>query len=243
MVLAALANFFCPGIAQLYISRYRLFLALAVLPFVSIFFITWSGAVFVGAALLNIPLVLMLIHSFAAFTVLKFIPDNGGDRSKTFIRFAKCILWLLLWYAMLIVLFLNKSEWLGFDIYQVASTSMVPTLKHGEFVLADTRHRNFNNNDVVFFHRKFDGKIYVKRILTIGEDVVEGNRNAQVINHDSERMGESLPLTLSNNQVFVIGDNRDASYDSRNYGAIPISAIKARAVKVYRNGKWQGLGD
>lgn len=45
MVLAALANFFCPGIAQLYISRYRLFLALAVLPFVSIFFhnLEWCG--------------------------------------------------------------------------------------------------------------------------------------------------------------------------------------------------------
>ncbi|HBG13173.1 MAG TPA: hypothetical protein DDX68_18600 [Clostridium sp.] len=44
----------------------------------------------------------------------------------------------------------------------------------------------------------------------------------------------SYPLTLSENQYFVMGDHRSDSLDSRNYGAIGKEQIHGKAVFIFR---------
>jgi signal peptidase I len=44
------------------------------------------------------------------------------------------------------------------------------------------------------------------------------------------------PLTLSENQYFVMGDNRSDSLDSRNYGAVSKEQIHGKAILIFRGG-------
>ena len=45
------------------------------------------------------------------------------------------------------------------------------------------------------------------------------------------------PITISKYDVFVLGDNRNSSYDSRNFGPIPIIGIKGKATYLYWSAK------
>jgi len=47
------------------------------------------------------------------------------------------------------------------------------------------------------------------------------------------------PLTLAGDEYFLIGDNRDASDDSRNWGAVPKAMIKSKVIQIWLSLDWQ----
>ncbi|MDE2977903.1 MAG: signal peptidase I, partial [Acidobacteriota bacterium] len=57
------------------------------------------------------------------------------------------------------------------------------------------------------------------------------------------------PVTVPEDHLFCMGDNRDESLDSRAWGNVPLKLIKGRAVMVYwsyggetSDGTWHGFG-
>lgn len=65
-----------------------------------------------------------------------------------------------------------------------------------------------------------DGFVYVNDELLV-EDYVKG------ITYEGE---EELPITVGEKQLFVLGDNREVSIDSREYGTIPIDHVEGKVV-------------
>jgi signal peptidase I len=50
-------------------------------------------------------------------------------------------------------------------------------------------------------------------------------------------------LTIPNNHCFVIGDNRNLSEDSRNFGSVPLATVKGRVEYLYwPSGDWSRFG-
>ncbi len=91
----------------------------------------------------------------------------------------------------------------------------------------------------------------IKRVIGIGGDTLEIRENAVWINGAAidesyltrgVRMDDFGPLQIPINHVFVMGDNRDQSEDSRRFGPIPESSIIGRAfIRVWPPTRWGGL--
>ncbi len=234
-VFARLANFLCPGIVQLYQGNYRSFMLLSALPFVLIFSLSWSKLIFIGLALFHLPIAFLCSQLIAAFFIR--YSSSKTENKKLPIYLMACIGWCVVWYSLLYLVALNKSWLLGFDLYRVTSNSMEPTLFHGEYVLADTKIKKVNRTDIVFFqYQSIGAQVNVKRVLALAGDSVkvESSKSPVLLISSHQEVG----IKIREGEFFVTGDNIAASFDSREFGAIPASAIKGKAMNVYKNKQW-----
>jgi signal peptidase I len=118
---------------------------------------------------------------------------------------------------------------------------------------------------IVFIWPKDRSKDFIKRVIAVEGQTVEV-RNRQVFidgkpwddPHATWVMQRGLggaagdnygPYTVPPDHVFVMGDNRDQSYDSRFWGPVPIADIKGEALVIYwswdgpdRWVRWERLG-
>ena len=138
----------------------------------------------------------------------------------------------------------------GFDIYQIPSKSMQPLLIPGDYIIVSNLaylDKSPLQGDVVIFNQAkkngLDSKIqYIKRVVAIAGDTVQLKKGQLFINDNMVSEAYVLPTnnktpyslnmkitTVDTNHVFVMGDNRDNSADSRMFGAIPIENIIAKA--------------
>ena len=132
----------------------------------------------------------------------------------------------------------------------VKGSSMEPSLSDREYLLVDEISYRFGEperGDVVVFRYPRDPKqFYIKRVIALpGERVTVENSVVTVFNTENPNgfvlnEGEYLPtdeftsgdsdVTLAPDNFFVMGDNRDASFDSRRWGALPDEFIIGRAL-------------
>jgi signal peptidase I len=96
---------------------------------------------------------------------------------------------------------------------------------------------------VVFIYPKERDKDFIKRIVAVAGQTVESRGNTLMIDgkkvedahaHYEKRDHVDFgPYTVPAGHVFVMGDNRDESYDSRFWGPVPIQDIKGLAMVIY----------
>jgi signal peptidase I len=136
----------------------------------------------------------------------------------------------------------------------IPSESMVPTLKVGERVLVNKaayRAHDVRLGDVVVFSRPpglaadENIKDLVKRVIGLPGDTVELRDDHVVVNGrlldepylvpGTVTLAKTLGSTMvvAEDEVLVLGDNREGSKDSRFFGPIKINTIVGRAIVVY----------
>ena len=110
-------------------------------------------------------------------------------------------------------------------VLQIYGTSMTPTLNEGDIVVS-VKGTKFETGEVIAFY--YNNKILVKRVIAnTGQWVdIDNDGNVYVDNEKLEEpyivqkaFGETniiLPYQVPESRIFVMGDNRDASIDSRN---------------------------
>ncbi|MDX1691058.1 MAG: signal peptidase I [Acidimicrobiia bacterium] len=91
----------------------------------------------------------------------------------------------------------------------------------------------------------------IKRVIAVGGERLEIRDNTVFVDGEAlvepyvragSRMSDFGPITVPDGHVFVMGDNRSASQDSRRFGAVPVGDIVGKAfVRVWPPSRWGGL--
>jgi signal peptidase I len=149
--------------------------------------------------------------------------------------------------AMLTQLFLVKP----FTIHEM---SMEPTLDEGDRILVNRMVYHFRDpksGDVVVFHSALKNEDLVKRIAAVAGDRVAIKDGTLFVNGAAQEEpylleqdfeGELAEMVVPSGRVFVLGDNRNNSGDSRFFGPIDKGSIIGGAFAIYWPiGHWGGL--
>ena len=128
---------------------------------------------------------------------------------------------------------------------EVIGSSMVPTLEAGNQLITDKityRFREPERFDIVVFPHGPNNEYYIKRIIGMPGETVEISEDGTIyidgeVLEEDYGYGNTTPqemsggITLSEDEYFVLGDNREVSLDSRyaEVGNVPRSIIIGRA--------------
>ena len=107
--------------------------------------------------------------------------------------------------------------------YKIASTSMAPAVLKGDRVFADKtayRRNTPKKGDIIVFVYPDDrSKVFIKRIEGLSGDFVVSTGS----------VGEQVPHGM----IYVLGDNKDQSIDSREFGFVPLRDVIGKVRQVY----------
>ena len=152
------------------------------------------------------------------------------------------------------------------ESFRIPSASMEPAVLKGDVLFADKRYncpgckQGIRRGDIAIFTYPNDRTLkYIKRIIALPGDRVQiKGREIQVngrplssaaaaVQDDAQTQGEDADLLVPAGQVFVLGDNRSNSYDSRKFGTVPMQDVVGRARQVWfsygpQGVRWARLG-
>lgn len=127
---------------------------------------------------------------------------------------------------------------------RVDGLSMQPTLEDGEFILVNKLSYQWNEierGDIIVFDFPLNmEEELIKRVIGIAGDkvVVQNNQvfvNDQLLNEPyiSQPPRYSGEWLVTQGNIFVLGDNRNNSNDSKDWGLLPIENIVGKASVIY----------
>ncbi len=127
----------------------------------------------------------------------------------------------------------------------VNGSSMNPTLAHGDVMITRTVYAGVKQGDIVVIDSADYGQNLIKRVIAVENDVItiDGYSGAVYVNGkeinepyikemiDWEHMGAlEYPYAVPKGHIFVMGDNRNASTDSRVFGAVESASVVGKVI-------------
>jgi signal peptidase I len=129
-------------------------------------------------------------------------------------------------------------------LVQVPSKSMQPTFQPGDVVTVRIdafQHGQPRRGDIVVFHAKDNGELLIKRVVGLpgeaitvwsGHVIIDGKKLEEPYIMGHFVLEGPITRTLGQDQYWVMGDHRDLSDDSRDYGPIREELIVGRAAAI-----------
>lgn len=256
-VVAFVATFLFPGVSQADDGEFRR----GILWFLGIHALFIAGLLLMYAAIdrprLSLGTITVILIAGFGLTLRLAVdgyrrertPSRSGSRSRAIAIYAVFVAAAV---AFSVVREQIKEHLI--TAYKFSAASMEPTVMKGDHVFVDRsaykRGRHPRPGDIaVFIFPEDRKKDFLKRIVAVPGDVVEIRHKALIVNgqeirEEHARMTDQedasikvrdnmVPVRLPGGKYFVLGDNRDRSYDSRFFGPVDGKDIKGKVAYVY----------
>ena len=178
---------------------------------------------------------------------------NPGGQSRTLSFFS--FFWDLVKTFIIVMLIAFAIRYFVIQPFVVDGDSMLPNFVNNEYLIAEKISYDFqtpHRGDIVIFrYPKNPQVIYIKRVIGLPGETVEIKDNKVYIAESSSGQEkiltedyisnstktevlaaqdgtQSFKVTLSDREFFVLGDNREHSSDSREWGVLPQANIIGR---------------
>lgn len=155
--------------------------------------------------------------------------------------------WEIARFAIIALIIVLPVRWFIAQPFIVSGASMQETFQDKEYLIVDQLSYRFHEprrGDVIIFRYPNDpSKYFIKRIIALPGETISITGTSVKIQNAENPAGFKLDepyaqtgegnreqnLTLSEDEYFVMGDNRDHSSDSRTWGTLDRDAIVGRA--------------
>ena len=130
-----------------------------------------------------------------------------------------------------------------FMLTQCSGMGMFPAMEDGDLVLAYRLQSEYEKGDVVVY--TVDGARYFGRIVARETDVVYmddsgtlqingTNQGGEIMYPTYAKPGTEYPYRVPEDSLYVLGDYRTQTEDSRDFGAIPMDDIQGKVITIVR---------
>ena len=246
-IVALLLSILSPGFGHVYAGDLKKGLSLFLLQYGLFFILGKLGMLSTAYGVWFLILFLACLYLYAMFSAVRLALANKAYELKPYNRWY----WYLAIFALILVisqtLISSRGSVLGFELYQVPSSPMKPTLQPGDYIAVDTQDKSLNVGDVVVLRYPNNRQVlFTKRIVALGNDKVSIKDGQVMLNGKPElvaSVGESFrrnnvslfmaERVVPEGQVFVLGDWRDNSNDSRYWGTVPESDVIGKVTYIW----------
>jgi signal peptidase I len=234
--LAVVMGLTMPGMGQIYngelvkgISVFVIFLALYIIGF--------QFTVLLPDRLLIIGILCTIMATIAIYAIAVIGAFQNAKKLDVVYqptRFNRWYFYIAVWmlgYVLISSAVYDYVKHNFIEAFSIPSVSMEPAVMKGDRVLADKTayHRmGPKKGDIIIFVFMDDrSKRYIKRIEALpGDTIILADGTRQTVPHGS---------------IYVLGDNREHSSDSREFGFVPLSDIIAKVRQVYYSSGEDGI--
>lgn len=148
---------------------------------------------------------------------------------------------------LLRVLFIALCGWLlvsqVFLFAQAEGSGMFPAVKDGDLIFGYRLQDAYAKDDVVVY--TVQGRRHIGRVVAGAMDVVTLDDSGALLVNGTPQSGEILyptyalegrtyPLRVPEGHVFILGDYRTQTEDSRNFGPVPLDDVEAKVITILR---------
>ena len=128
------------------------------------------------------------------------------------------------------------------EAYEIKGRSMVPTFDDGQRVVVLKLFSDIQRGDIVIFSSQDDpGKDLIKRVIALPGERIQIRKGIVRINGKVLKEGyledkdyglydAEIDEEVGSGQLYVLGDNRDDSHDSRRFGSVSEESLKGKVV-------------
>ena len=177
------------------------------------------------------------------------LTEKVSKSEKSVKRYQWFVLRLLL---IIVVLWILLFKIVG--LTHMPSEDMYPRVDAGDLVLFYRLDKDVHSQDIVVIEKSTPenaGKqLFISRVIAVGGDTVEiSSEQGLVVNGNAVRENgifyrtapyagyTEYPLTLAEDEVFVLSDSREQSSDSRYFGPVKKSELEGTVITIVRRNK------
>lgn len=254
--LTALFAFMAPGGGHIYISKPINGLSVAAAMCAIYVALGLSGFMseFWGVVTFFVAIVIMYLYSIVDSVISVWKRPEVAE--QWYSQWYVCLLFIVCFSLLFSELISRRSSLFGYHTYKVTAGSMSPTLQPGDFISVNTEYTEPKLGDVVaFLYPENRSVTYVKRIAAIGpsrvsivngEVVVDGSNISRLSVPDSVRQRDysvqMQEVFVPENTIFMLGDLRDNSRDSRFWGPVPKEDVLGKVRYVWYSASFNRVG-